>query len=98
MTNEQQNLIKDTQAGLRQLLKQYMRQQQQLQAAKDVITQKEAEIKALQNELRTQKQQMATLKIAKTMELTEKDTKEAHNRLTRLIRQVDECMALLQAK
>ncbi len=41
--------------------------------------------------------QYANLKIAKAMELSEGDRRSAHRRFVNLVRQVDECIALLRS-
>ncbi len=55
---------------------------------------REAELELRCRELSAQ---YADLKIAKALELSEGDTRMAHRRFANLVRQVDECIALLKS-
>ncbi len=53
-------------------------------------------IAALEGEGKALRADYANLKIAKTMELSYDDQRAAHRRLSSLVREVDECIALLK--
>ncbi len=98
MTRDEETLLNNVQTRVRQLILQDQRLKQRCSTMEQQVEQLNQRIANLQDELRTAKANYANLKIAKTIELTESDSRSAHRRLNNLVRQVDECIALLQAK
>lgn len=98
MTAEEQSLLNNILTRVRQLMLQDKRLQQRCATLEQQVEQRQERIVRLEQQLKEAGEQYATLKIAKTMELTEADQRAAHRRLNSLVRQVDECIALLQAK
>ncbi len=98
MTRDEEILLSNVQTRVRQLILQDQRLKQRCSTMEQQVEQLNQRIASLQEELRVTKANYANLKIAKTMELTENDSRAAHRRLNNLVRQVDECIALLQAK
>ena len=97
MTLQQEALLNRLQTRVRQLILQDQKLQQRCASLKQTLEQRDEKIASLEQELKGVSAQYATLKIAKTMELSEGDTRAAHRRLTNLVRQVDECIALLKS-
>ncbi len=97
MTQKEETLLKEVKMRVQQLIYQDQRLQQRHASLRQQLEQRDQRIAQLEEELRSMKAQYANLKIAKTMELTEEDSRAAHRRLTNLVRQVDECMALLKS-
>ncbi len=97
MTKEEVTLLESLQTKVRQLAQQHRKLQQRNATLKQNIEQCEAKKTELESKVRELSAQYADLKIAKAMELSEGDTRAAHRRFTNLVRQVDECIALLKS-
>lgn len=75
---------------------------QQLSVKLDMVSTRYTELKArqqlfdaLKEENALLKQQLDSIKMAKTLVLSEKDVKKARQQLNQLIKQIDHCIALL---
>ncbi len=97
MTKDEVTLLERLQTKVRQLIQQYQKLQQRNATLKQNLEQCEAKKTELENKVRELSAQYADLKIAKAMELSEGDTRAAHRRFANLVRQVDECIALLKS-
>ncbi len=97
MAKEEETLLERLQTKVRQLIQQYQKLQQRNATLKQNLEQCEAKNTELESKVRELSAQYADLKIAKTMELSEGDTRAAHRRFASLVRQVDECIALLKS-
>ncbi len=97
MTTQEETLLGQLQVRIRQLVMQDQKLQQRCASLKQALEQRDEKIAELEQQRREVSAQYANLKIAKAMELTEGDTRAAHRRLTNLVRQVDECIALLKS-
>ncbi len=97
MAKEEETLLERLQTKVRLLIQQHQRLQQRNATLKQHIEQCEAKKAELESKVRELSAQYADLKIAKAMELSEGDTRAAHRRFNNLVRQVDECIALLKS-
>lgn len=97
MTQEEKELLEQVRTRVQQLVLQDQRLRARNASLQQQLQQRDEQISSLEGELKQVKASYANLKIAKTMELTEEDTRAAHRRLTNLVRQVDECIALLKS-
>lgn len=97
MTQEEKELLEQVRTRIQQLVLQDQRLKSRNTSLQQQLQQRDERICNLESELKQVKVSYANLKIAKTMELTEEDTRAAHRRLTNLVRQVDECIALLKS-
>ncbi len=97
MTQEENDLLVQVKARIQQLVAQDQRLKQRATSLQQQLQQRDEKIALLEGELKQIKALYANLKIAKTMELTEEDSRAAHRRLSNLVRQVDECIALLKS-
>lgn len=97
MTRQEEALLSRLQTRVRQLILQDQKLQQRCASLKQTIDSCNEKIATLEKEHKDLSAQYADLKIAKTIELSEGDTRAAHRRLTSLVRQVDECIALLKS-
>lgn len=95
MTNEEKKQIRQFEARVRQLILQYTTLQATNQQLSDTIAQKQAEITALQQQLDTCKRDYETLKTAKMMEISDGDINVTRQRITRLVREINKCIALI---
>lgn len=98
MTNEESQLIKLLQTRIRQLVL----QDQELRRQNAQLWKQVAEDDALIESLRAENQkisaQYADLKTARMMQLSDDDTRNAKLRISRIMREVDKCIALLKAE
>lgn len=98
MTNEESQLIKLLQTRIRQLVL----QDQELRRQNAQLWKQVAEDDALIESLRAENQkisaQYADLKTARMMQLSDDDTRNAKLRISRIMREVDKCIALLKAQ
>lgn len=97
MTREEEALLQRLQTRVRQLLLLDQRLRQRNATLAQTVAQRDEKIAQLEQRHRELNAQYANLKIAKMMELSDSDTRLAHRRLTNLVRQVDECLALLKS-
>jgi len=97
MTQQEAELLNRLQTRVRQLILQDQKLQQRCAMLKQTVEARDEKIASLEQERKELSAQYANLKIAKAMELSEGDTRAAHRRLTNLVRQVDECIALLKS-
>ncbi|MCF0198871.1 MAG: hypothetical protein HUK02_06050 [Bacteroidaceae bacterium] len=97
MTDEEKKLITDLQTRVRQLILKHGDLQKECQSLRDKLCERDLDIQALEELNREMQAQYADLKIAKTLELSDGDTRYAHRRISKLVREVDECIALLKS-
>ena len=84
--------FRDLMTYIDNLLKQMAEMEEK--AASD-IRDKDREIESLKTRLYASEKRYADLKTAKTLELTLKDRKDVKQRVDRLMREIDKCIALL---
>lgn len=89
MTPEEENILKRFETRTRQLIFQY----QEIKSENELLHEK---VTSLSQELERMKRDYANLKIAKMIDISDQDMKDAKGRLSRLIREIDKCIALLK--
>lgn len=89
MTPEEENILKRFETRTRQLIFQY----QEIKNENELLHEK---VTSLNNELERIKKDYANLKMAKMIDISDHDMKDAKGRLSRLIREIDKCIALLK--
>lgn len=82
---------------VRQLILAYKDLEAENIKVRDLLRQKEEEVKQLEQEKTQLSQEYKTLKAARIVEICSGDAKEARARINRLIREVDSCIAMLNA-
>ncbi len=95
MTDEEKRILKNFDAHVRQLLRQYTVLQQENKDLYAELDKKSMEIESLQAELGQSKKDYATLKLAKMIEISDNEMKDAKQRLSKLVRDVNKCIGLL---
>lgn len=95
MTDEEKRIMKTFEARVRQLLLQYSELQKENADLYTELEEKEAEIDRLRKEVSQSKNDYANLKLAKMIEISDNDMKEAKLKISRLVREVDKCIGLL---
>ena len=95
MTEEDKKLISTFETKLRHFMFLYSEMKQESKELKQLLAEKTKEIEKLETEKKALEIQYTNLKMARTICLYDKDIKDAKQRLTSLVREVDRCIALL---
>lgn len=95
MTNEELESLKRFQTRVRQLILQYRELQNAIDGYVQRIEVLEAENERLKKQGEQARQEYANLKFAKMIEVGDSDVRDAKTRITKLIHEVDKCIALL---
>lgn len=98
MTNEEQQLIKLLETRIRQLVLQDKELRRQNAQLWQQVTDDDALISTLREEKKQLQDQYAALKTARILQLSDDDTRNAKLRISRMMREVDKCIALLKAE
>ncbi len=98
MTNEESQLIKLLQTRIRQLVLQDQELRKQNAQLWKQVADDDALIESLRAENQKLSAQYADLKTARMMQLSDDDTRNAKLRISRIMREVDKCIALLKAE
>ena len=97
MTSKEMELVKQLELRVRQLILQGQNLREQYRALEVQVAQRDEQIKALEGQKAEVAAQYANLKVARMLELSDSDTRNARQRVSRLVREVDKCIALLKA-
>ena len=62
------------------------------------VTEDDAQIQALKEQNKQLRAQYVDLKTARMLQLSDNDTRNARQRMTRLVREIDKCIAILKAE
>lgn len=89
MTPEEETILKRFETRTRQLILQY----QELKQENELLRQ---QVNALNRELENTKRDYSNLKVARMIDISDQDMKDAKGRLSKLIREIDKCIALLK--
>ena len=95
MTKEEEKALHTFETRLRQLILAYQELKKENTELWDLVAQKEGELEAMKVEVNLHKQNYANLKLAKMIEVNDSELKDAKQRLAKLVRDVDKCIALL---
>lgn len=83
------------QTRVRQMLLQYQQLKKENEELYAMVDQAERETRGLRAELERKEQEYDTLKMMKMLEVSDNDLDATKNRLARLIRDVNKCIAIL---
>ncbi|MBO4612748.1 MAG: hypothetical protein J5671_06210 [Bacteroidaceae bacterium] len=97
MTNQEQEILHKLETRVRQLILQDKGLREQISDLKQQIDERDSRARKLEKEREEIAQQYANLKMARMLELSDSDTRNARQRLNHLVREVDKCIALLKA-
>ena len=97
MTVQENELIRQLETRVRQLLLQDKGLQEKYRALEEQIAARDKQIGELLFQNQELEKQYSTLKVAKMLELSDSDTRNARQRINHLMREVDKCIALLKA-
>ena len=97
MTADEKTLTQFT-TRIRQMILQYKEIKQENDALYELVDEYEGKIKQLECQLTQARNDYNALKMAKMIEITDVDMESARKRLSKLIRDVDKCITLLNDK
>lgn len=95
MTEEDKKLLSTFEARLRHLLYEYQQLKQKNEELKEVIRKKDEMIEEIQGNYKSLDTKYANLKLAKIISINDSEAKDTKQRLSKLVREVDKCIALL---
>lgn len=95
MTEEDKKLLSTFEARLRHLMYLHDELKRENTEIKQLLEAKQEEVAKLRSDYNELEVVYANLKIAKTISLTSSEVKDTKQRLSKLVREVDKCIALL---
>lgn len=95
MTAEEEALLRKLEGRVAQLALEYKDLKARFAELEGVARKKEETIQALQTRIDRLQADYANLKTAKMIDISDGDLKNAKTRLSKLVREVDKCIALL---
>jgi len=98
MTESEKKLMKAFEAKTRQLIDSYKKMKQEMTELSLRIDQKDADIERLKSDLRQSKSDYDNLKLAKMIEVSDSELKNAKQRITKLVREVNKCIGMLSTE
>lgn len=98
MKEDDLQLVKLLETRVRQLILRNKELRQQNAQLWQQVTEDDAQIQALKEQNKQLQAQYADLKTARMLQLSDNDTRNARQRMTRLVREIDKCIAILKAE
>lgn len=95
MTDPDKNLLADLTNKVRQLIARHESLKQEKQRLAEKIGQLEFQVNQLRHENSELERKYENLKLAKLLDASEDEKKDAKNRIQKLVREIDKCIALL---
>lgn len=95
MTEEDKKLLSTFEARLRHLMYLHDELKRENAEIKQLLEEKQEEVAKLRSDFNELEVVYANLKIAKTISITSSEVKDTKQRLSKLVREVDKCIALL---
>ena len=95
MTAEENALLRTLEARVTQLALEYKALKGRYNALARTVEEKENAIRSLNEQMGRLQSNYANLKIAKMLDISSNDIENAKSRLSKLVREVDKCIALL---
>lgn len=95
MTAEEDALLRTLEARVTQVTLEYKALKDRYAALLRTMEEKDATIAALHSQIDRLQTDYANLKTAKMIDISSEDMKNAKSRLSKLVREVDKCIALL---
>jgi DNA-directed RNA polymerase specialized sigma54-like protein len=95
MTDLEQNLLMDFKVKVKQIIAQHEALKQEKQLLQEKIGDLGKTIDQLQQKNQLLEQKYENLKLAKVLAVADSDNKDAKNRIQKIVREIDKCIALL---
>ena len=92
---QDEKVLTTFQTRIRQMILRFQELKKESSELRTVIAKNEQDIKALQAKLAQAENDYQSLKTAKMMEITDGDLENAKSRLSKMIRDVNKCIAIL---
>ena len=93
MTEEDKKLLNTFEGKLRHFM--YLYEEQQNASLRQLLAEKEVEIAELQNSRKELEAMYTNLKTARIISINDNELRDTKQRLAKLVREVDKCIALL---
>lgn len=98
MTDEEKRILKKFDTRVHILLSQFSVLKKENADLYAELEQKDKEIENMREEVSKSKKEYETLKLAKMIEISDSELKSAKQRITRLVREVNKCIGLLESE
>ena len=95
MTEEDKKRLNNLEGKLKHLIYLHEELKKENVSLKQLISEKEAEIERIENSRKELEEQYAYLKMARIISINDNELRDTKQRLARLVREVDKCIALL---
>lgn len=95
MTKEEKQTLHQFETRVRQLILRYKALEQEVQELHAMVDKQEQTIEQLTQEKEDWQQKYDGLKVAKMIEITSQENENAQKRISKLIREIDKCIALI---
>lgn len=95
MTDQEKNLLVDFRLKVKQIIARNEMLKQEKKQFLTRIEDLEKTVNQLREENNLAKQKYETLKLAKMLDVSDDERKDAKNRIQKLVREIDKCIALL---
>ncbi|NDV56940.1 hypothetical protein [Bacteroides sp. 519] len=95
MKAEEKKLLADFESSLRQLMRQHDELKRKYADLEKLLEQQKEETNLVRKDLKRLETDYTNLKIAQAISINGGDVKDARMRLSKLVREVDKCIALL---
>ena len=95
MTDQENNLLVDFKLKVKQIIAKHETLKQEKNQLLEKIGNLENTITQLQKENRLIEQKYENLKLARMLDVSDDENKDAKNRIQKLVREIDKCIALL---
>lgn len=98
MKEDDLQLVRLLETRVRQLILRNKELRQQNAQLWQQVTEDDAQMQALKEQNQQLQAQYADLKTARMLQLSDNDTRNARQRMTKLVREIDKCIAILKAE
>lgn len=95
MTEDDKKLLNNFEGKLRHLIFLYEKQKQENLSLRTLLSKKEEEIRQMENSRKELEEKYTNLKTARILSINDNELRDTKQRLARLVREVDKCIALL---
>lgn len=95
MTQEEQNILRQFETRVRQLILKYKSLEQEAQELYSMVDERDKTILQLKQENEEWRKKYDNLKVARMIEVTSDDMEGAQKRIAKLIREIDKCISLI---
>ncbi|MCF0159273.1 MAG: hypothetical protein HUJ99_00645 [Bacteroidaceae bacterium] len=96
MTDDEKKKLSQFEAHVRQLMEKYLILKKENEDLYQLIDEQEKAIKELTTQTQKLQQSYNNLKMARMIEISDDEMKNAKQRLSKMVREVDKCIALLK--